>query len=97
MIYYFVLFIYHYSSQCRFRSVDEILKEVKTAIELHKTYPDIFLGYDLVGQEDPLQPLKYYLDALLYPMTLDPPYYLPYFFHAAETSEWSETLKDGCR
>jgi len=80
-------------SGLRFRSVDEILKEVKTAIELHKTYPDIFLGYDLVGQEDPLQPLKYYLDALLYPMTLDPPYYLPYFFHAAETN-WQGTQVD---
>ncbi|NP_001191564.1 adenosine deaminase AGSA precursor [Aplysia californica] len=80
-------------SGLRFKSQEEILNEVKIAMDLHKKYPDFFLGYDLVGQEDPNFSLLHYLDALLYPSIQNPPYRLPYFFHAAETN-WQETEVD---
>nr|NP_001191668.1 atrial gland-specific antigen precursor [Aplysia californica]AAA27741.1 atrial gland-specific antigen precursor [Aplysia californica] len=66
-------------SGLRFKSQEEILNEVKIAMDLHKKYPDFFLGYDLVGQEDPNFSLLHYLDALLYPSIQNPPYRLPYF------------------
>ena len=51
-------------------------------------YPNLFAGYDLVGQEDPGEPLLYYLSALLYPSQQNPPVNLPYFFHAGETGKY---------
>lgn len=57
-------------------------------MELMKQYPDTFAGYDLVGQEDPGEPLLYYIDALLYPQQQNPPFNLPYFFHAGETGKY---------
>ena len=49
--------------------------------------PDFMVGFDLVGQEDPLHPLVFYIDDLLYPSRQNPPVHLPYFFHAGETGE----------
>lgn len=63
------------------------MDDVKTAMELNKKYPDFMVGYDLVGNEAFFNPILYYIDALLYPAMQDPPYKLPYFFHAGETSE----------
>ena len=60
---------------------------MKLAMDLREEFPDFFLGYDLVGQEDSLNPLLFYLDALLYPTRLSQDDALPYFFHAGETSE----------
>ncbi|GFR61044.1 adenosine deaminase AGSA [Elysia marginata] len=71
----------------RHTSRDKVFQEVKTAIELHRKYPDFFLGYDLVGDEVWYNSLLYYMDALLYPSTLNPPFKLPYYFHAGET-DW---------
>ena len=70
----------------RFRSTEEILERVKEAMHMYTRDPDFMVGFDLVGQEDPLHPLLFYIDALLYPSRQNPPVHLPYFFHAGETS-----------
>ncbi|RUS85083.1 hypothetical protein EGW08_007135 [Elysia chlorotica] len=72
---------------------EKVLQEVKTSVMLRGKYPEFFLGYDLVGDEVWFNSLLYYLDALLYPSTLDPPFKLPYYFHAGET-DWQETEVD---
>ena len=59
-------------------------------MDLRKKYPEHFLGFDLVGQEDPNHPLLYYLDELLYPSQQQQQQQnnsLYYFFHAGETSK----------
>lgn len=80
-------------SGLRFKPESEIANEVKQAMMLRRQFSDFFLGYDLVAQEDPLNPLIYYLDALLYPTQLSLDDALPYFFHAGET-KWQETEVD---
>ena len=61
--------------------------DVKEAMRMYTQDPDFMVGFDLVGQEDPLHPLLFYIDALLYPSRQNPPVHLPYFFHAGETGE----------
>ncbi|CAG5129368.1 unnamed protein product [Candidula unifasciata] len=72
---------------------DTILNEIKTAITLNQKYPDVFVGYDLTGNEVLINPLVFYIDALLYPGRQNPPVKLPYFFHAGETN-WQGTETD---
>ncbi len=60
---------------------------MKKVIKLRAKFPNFLAGYDLVGQEDPGYPLKYFLDELLYPSQQNPPIDLPYFFHAGETGK----------
>jgi len=80
-------------SNLRFRSPEEILDDIKFTIQLMKQFPGFLVGYDLVGQEDPLNPLIFYLDALRYPSQQTPPIKFPYFFHAGET-DWQGTQVD---
>uniref|UniRef100_A0A0B7AWX8 adenosine deaminase n=1 Tax=Arion vulgaris TaxID=1028688 RepID=A0A0B7AWX8_9EUPU len=80
-------------SGSRNSSADKILEEVKTAMYLHKKYPNFMIGYDLVGNEAYFNPLLFYIEALLYPSMQNPPYELPYFFHAGETN-WQGTSTD---
>ncbi|CAL1548824.1 unnamed protein product [Lymnaea stagnalis] len=77
-------------SGLRNKQVSQILEEVKTTMALHKEFPDVVSGYDLSGNEALYKPLSYYSEALLYPSQQDPPYHLPYFFHAGETP-WQGT------
>ena len=74
-------------SSIRFGPPSNILVDVKFALMLKSQFPDYVAGYDLVGQEDPGEPLLYYLDPLLYPQQQNPPVNLPFFFHAGET-DW---------
>ncbi|XP_059162012.1 adenosine deaminase AGSA-like [Physella acuta] len=74
----------------RFRNVSVVLEEIKTTMQLHRKYPDLMAGFDMSGNEALYNPLSYYSEALLYPSRQDPPYKLPYFFHAGETS-WQGT------
>ena len=62
-----------------------MLDTVKKAVELHHTYPDLVVGFDVMAQEDVSRTLVEYMDALLYPSLQDPPVTLPYFFHTGET------------
>ncbi|XP_059164003.1 adenosine deaminase AGSA-like [Physella acuta] len=80
---------------CGIRNQDlaVVLGQVKTSINLHKKYPDVFIGYDLGGNEAAYKPLAYFTEALLYPSRQEPPYNLPYFFHAGETN-WQGTAAD---
>ncbi|BFZ16191.1 hypothetical protein BsWGS_19230 [Bradybaena similaris] len=80
-------------SGTRSTKADKILEQVKTAMYLNQKYPDFMVGYDLVGNEDAFHPLLFYIDDLLYPATQNPPYKLPYFFHAGET-DWQGTETD---
>ncbi|KAL3842327.1 hypothetical protein ACJMK2_020355 [Sinanodonta woodiana] len=77
----------------RFKTPSIIKSDIIASAEMMSQFPDHFAGYDLVGQEDPGKPLLYYIDALLYPSSHQPPIYLPYFFHAGET-DWEGTSTD---
>ncbi|RUS81660.1 hypothetical protein EGW08_010577, partial [Elysia chlorotica] len=80
-------------SGLRFKSKAVIADEVQQAISMRRKFPDFFLGYDLVAQEDPQNPLLFYLDALLSPSRQSLDDALPYFFHAGET-KWEGTQVD---
>lgn len=77
----------------RRKTPTDILADIKQSVEIMKQFPTHFAGYDLVGQEDPGEPLLYYLDDLLYPSQQNPPINLPYYFHAGET-DWEGTKVD---
>ncbi|XP_055900700.1 adenosine deaminase AGSA-like isoform X1 [Biomphalaria glabrata] len=75
-------------SGLRFFESSAIKESVKVAKTLRQKYPHFFAGYDLVGQEDPNNPLTFY-SATLRQASKE----LPYYFHAAETN-WQETDVD---
>lgn len=56
-------------------------------ISLYQEFPHLIAGFDLVGPENAMQPLKYYLEPLLKfrarceELGLD----IPFVFHAGET------------
>jgi adenosine deaminase CECR1 len=64
-----------------------MLRYVKEAMELYRQRSDFVKGFDLVGQEDPYNPLVDFVDPLLYPLQQNPSVNLPYFFHAGETGK----------
>ncbi|KAK6973783.1 adenosine deaminase AGSA, partial [Biomphalaria glabrata] len=67
-------------SGLRFFESSTIKESVKVAKTLRQKYPHFFAGYDLVGQEDPNNPLTFYSSTLRQASKE-----LPYYFHAAET------------
>ncbi|XP_077423383.1 adenosine deaminase 2-A [Vanacampus margaritifer] len=64
--------------------VDALKVLVEKAMKLQRDFPDLMVGFDLVGREDDGKPLWYFRDALSLPE--DTGVTLPYFFHAGETN-----------
>ncbi len=61
------------------------------AVQLTEAYPDTFVGFDLVGQEDLGRPLVDFADQLIAAREANPN--LTYFFHAGET-DWQGQATD---
>lgn len=64
---------------------------LKLAAELQDQYPEFFVGFDLVGQEDLGRPLVEFAPQLLQAMATYPG--LKFFFHAGET-DWHGSQAD---
>ncbi|GAM25170.1 hypothetical protein SAMD00019534_083450, partial [Acytostelium subglobosum LB1] len=70
-----------------------VLDHMVYALELRNQYPQMFVGYDLVGPEDEGYPLIYFIDQF---MTIDKlgqtyKYPLDFYFHAGETLLYNNT------
>ncbi|KAL4659449.1 adenosine deaminase CECR1-A-like [Arapaima gigas] len=76
----------------RNRSPSQVKEAVQNAISFRKQFPEVMVGFDLVGHEDTGKPLWYFKEALSLPMNMGAT--LPYFFHAGET-DWEGTEVDG--
>lgn len=63
-------------------SVSDLDEYINITIELKRTFPNFFAGFDLVGQEDKGNPLNLYVDKLQR-LTNE----VNFFFHAGET-DW---------
>nr|XP_057942512.1 adenosine deaminase 2-A [Doryrhamphus excisus] len=61
-----------------------VRRVVEVAMKLHRDFPDLMVGFDLVGREDQGKPLWYFREALSLPAERGVT--LPYFFHAGETN-----------
>lgn len=73
----------------RFIDNDKLRWYLEDCISLKKQFPDWIVGFDLVGHEDPLQPLKYYIPELLrfQSRCSEEGVSIPFVFHAGETLE----------
>ncbi|KAG8861949.1 hypothetical protein FRB96_002392 [Tulasnella sp. 330] len=71
----------------RFLEIDQIGESFDDCIALKKEFPHLIAGYDLVGQEDVLYPLKHYLPKLLefQHRVKAEGLSIPFIFHAGET------------
>ncbi|CAL9682873.1 unnamed protein product [Knipowitschia caucasica] len=65
--------------------VTEVKAVVKEAIQLQKDFPDVVVGFDMVGREDDGRTLWFFREALSLPAQLGVT--LPFFFHAGETDD----------
>ena len=76
-------------------SKEEILKDVRLAIQTQKSYPTLIRGYDLVGEEDLGHTLLFHSDSLIEAfnyMTKGSANTFSLNFHVAETN-WPDDYK----
>ncbi|KAJ3712255.1 hypothetical protein C8R42DRAFT_687427 [Lentinula raphanica] len=72
----------------RFITVEELEWYLQDCIALKKEFPDLIAGFDLVGDENVLRPLTYYLEPLLKFREMQEQAgvsEIPFIFHAGET------------
>lgn len=91
-------------STVRFITPDELKWYLQDCIAMKKEFPHLIAGFDLVGDENVLHPLKYYAEVLLqFPAMQDAAglpedQRIPFIFHAGETlgdgSEADDNLYD---
>ncbi|KIY73210.1 Metallo-dependent hydrolase [Cylindrobasidium torrendii FP15055 ss-10] len=74
-------------SSLRFIKPDELVWYLEDCIEMKKEFPHLIVGFDMVGDENVLFPLKFYLKELLQfkQMQRDAGVEIPFVFHAGET------------
>jgi len=80
-------------SDSRHDNYTVLLPLLKLSLEHRNTYPDLVVGFDLVGPEDEGYPLLYFLDDFLAIANISTSYEysLPYYFHAGETLDANNT------
>ncbi|EFA84902.1 adenosine deaminase-related growth factor [Heterostelium album PN500] len=80
----------HSNQSCLFSFV---YSQMEYALELRNQYPEIFIGYDLVGPEDEGYPLIYFIDQFMdiIKKGADKQYPLDFYFHAGETLLYNNT------
>ncbi|PWZ00468.1 Metallo-dependent hydrolase [Testicularia cyperi] len=73
----------------RFIDNDRLRWYLEDCIALKKKFPEWIVGFDLVGHEDPLLPLSYYIPELLRfrARCMEEGLDIPFVFHAGETLE----------
>jgi adenosine deaminase CECR1 len=74
----------------RSSSILDVTNALTSAYLLQESYPEVIIGFDLVGQEDPGHTLLYWAPILLevtetIQSNRNSSYHLPYFFHAGES------------
>jgi adenosine deaminase CECR1 len=76
--------------------VVDVSSDLIRAYNLRSLYPDVIIGFDLVGHEDPGETLLFWAPTLLTLQEKFGPPAMPYFFHAGESNrvEVQENLLD---
>jgi adenosine deaminase CECR1 len=68
-------------------TVSEVTEALLSAYSLRDAYPEILIGFDLVGQEDPGKTLLYWAPILLNITDSMPSPPMPFYFHAGESNQ----------
>jgi adenosine deaminase CECR1 len=89
----FIFIIYN----SRRSSKEQIKLQISNLINLHRLYPDIIRGYDMVGEEDQGHTLLYHNDNLIHLFNYSQinNQSFQFFFHAGETNWPEEHLPSG--
>lgn len=72
-------------------NIDDIEQALNLSRSIKKYYPDIFAGFDLVGEENLGKPLLEYIPQLLKASEI---WNMTYFFHAGETNWFGSTTDE---
>lgn len=75
-------------SDFRGSSQERVMKDLLSAYELRKKYPDLLIGFDQVAEEDRWNKTSYYLDQffMIDSISKSEGYDLPYYFHDGEST-----------
>ncbi|XP_034109169.1 adenosine deaminase 2 [Drosophila albomicans] len=76
-------------SPLRHTTPDKIKGHVKACTKLNKEFPNLLIGFDLVGQETMKYPLKMFVNELL-----KMPPHIEFYFHAGQTNLYGSPLDE---